>query len=61
MVKRLDEETKDRLVDVLLEYNRTPRHQLFEYPYNERESNEILEKAERAVHRIVRILNEKQG
>lgn len=59
MAKALDKETLDKAVDVLLDYNGTPRRHLFEYPYRADESRAIIAKAEAAVRRIMGIVGEK--
>ena len=60
MAQQLDRETLDKMVNVMLDYNGTPRHRLFEYPYNDYESRAILQKAETAVRRIVALRDEQR-
>lgn len=60
MSAQLSKETFDRLVDEVLIYNRTPRKELFEYPYNAFESRDIINKAEALVRSMTRIIEEKK-
>jgi hypothetical protein len=53
MPENLDKKTFDQLVDKVLDYNRTPRNYLFEYPYRADESREIIAKAEKLVRDIL--------
>jgi hypothetical protein len=52
MAKQLDREKLDKAVDILLNYNGTPRDRLFEYPYRADESKKLIESAEYVVRRI---------
>lgn len=54
--KVIDSETFKKLTDAVLESNGVPRKELFEYPYNEFESRKLIEKAEKTVIKIARIL-----
>lgn len=58
MAANVDSKTFDAMVDVVLRAKGTPRHYLFEYPYNEFESRDILKSAESAVREMLRILND---
>lgn len=54
--KVIDTDTFAKLTDAVLESNGVPRKELFEYPYNEFESRKLIEKAEKTVIKIARIL-----
>jgi hypothetical protein len=58
MSGKLDKKTFDKLVDIVLEHGRTPRKDLYEYPYNEFESRDLIAKAETAVKRIIKVIND---
>lgn len=53
----ISQATFEKLVDVMLENAGVPRNDLFEYPYNEFESRDLLKKAEATVRRTLGILN----
>lgn len=57
MPEKLDKETFDQLVDVVLEYGGKPRRWLFEFPYREDESRQIIQIAEDTVRRMLGIIN----
>lgn len=44
-----------QMVDVVLEHNGTPRHRLFEYPYRDDTSQELIDKAEQLVRTILKL------
>ncbi len=44
----------DEMVDVVLEYNRTPRRDLFEYPHRADDSRKMIKSAEALVRTILR-------
>lgn len=48
-------ENFDRMVDAVLEYNKTPRRHLFEYPYRDDESRDLIRSAEGLVSKILRM------
>lgn len=56
MAQKLTKETMDKLVDVVLEHDRTPRGKLFEYPYTTQESNQIIQRAQMTAERMTSIL-----
>lgn len=45
----------DEMVDAVLEYNRTPRRELYEYPYNEFESRDLIKNAEGLVRKVLKL------
>ena len=53
----ISKETFEKLVDVMLENAGVPRDDLYEYPYNEFESRDLLNKAAASVRRTLSILN----
>lgn len=59
MAERIEvsDETRERLVDLFLEHKGVPRKDLFEYPYNEYESRDLINSAEAYVDKVLRILN----
>lgn len=57
MSTQLNQKTFEKLVDNVLEYNRTPRKDLFEYPYNEFESRDLIKNAEALVRKMVATIN----
>lgn len=57
MTTQLSQKTFDKLVDNVLEYNRTPRKDLYEYPYNEFESRDLIKAAENLVRSMVATIN----
>jgi hypothetical protein len=60
MAEKLSKKTFNQLVDIVLEHGRTPRKELFEYPYNEFESRDLIASAERTVKRMIAVIdNEK--
>lgn len=58
MSSGVDKKTFEALVDKVLEYNSTPRRELYEYPYNSFQSDDILRKAEKLVRNMLGILDE---
>lgn len=54
--RTINSETFAKLTDAVLESNGVPRKELYEYPYNEFESRKLIEKAEKTVIKIARIL-----
>lgn len=44
-----DADRRDRAQDVVLEFNGTPRRELFEYPHRADESRELIAQADRVV------------
>lgn len=57
MAKELEREKLDTVVSMLLRYKGTPRDRLFEYPYRDDESRELIANAETVARRIVAELN----
>lgn len=45
----------NEMVDAVLEYNRTPRRELYEYPYNEFESRDLIANAEGLVRKVLKM------
>lgn len=52
----IDKETLREMVDVVLESNGVPRRYLYEYPYNEHESDRLIKNAEKTVESLAEIL-----
>ncbi len=50
--RRTVTETFDQMVDRVLEYNRTPRRDLFEYPHRADDSRELIRSAEELVRSL---------
>lgn len=48
-----DADRRDRAQDVVLEFNGTPRRELFEYPYRADESRELITGADRVVVHVL--------
>lgn len=59
MSTQVKKETMDKMVDAVLEYNKTPRRHLFEYPYRADDSQRLIANAERLVKTILAL--EKSG
>ena len=59
MAQEPDRKVLDSMVDAVLDYNRTPRSHLFEYPYRADESRILINNAEILVKKILRMQNEK--
>lgn len=57
MADKLSKKAFDSLVDIVLEHGGTPRRRLYEYPYNDFESRDLITKAETAVKRIVAVID----
>lgn len=53
MAQKVSKETFEKMVDAVLEYNRTPRRELFEYPHNEWESRTLINNAEAVVRKVL--------
>lgn len=60
MSEQLSKKAFEQLVDIVLEHGGTPRKRLFEYPYNAFESRELTSKAESAVKRILKVIDESE-
>lgn len=61
MADKLSKKAFDSLVDIVLEHGGTPRRRLFEYPYNEYESRDLIAKAEKAVKSMVAIIDREKA
>lgn len=59
MAPEIDRPTLDKMVDAVLDYNRTPRRFLFEYPYRADDSQDLIRNAETLVKSILRMQDEK--
>ena len=60
MAKVITQETLDKMADVVLDYNRTPRRHLFEYPYRADESRQLIKNAEEVAWNILPLQQEQQ-
>ena len=58
MSRNVSQETMNQLVDTLLEYSGTPRRHLFEYPYRDDESRELIAKATRTARKMIATLED---
>lgn len=56
MADTVDPKTFEKLVNAVLKAKGTPRRELFEYPYNDFESEDIIKSAEATVREMLRIL-----
>lgn len=54
-------DTVNQIVHVLLEYKGTPMDELFEYPYNERESRKRIAAARKSALEIIDLLSNSSG
>lgn len=54
---KIDKKTRESLVDVFLEHKGVPRKDLFEYPYNEFESRNLIKAAEASLDKVLHILS----
>jgi len=50
--------TFEKLVDTVLRAKGVPRNRLYEYPYNDYESRDLIKSAESTVREMLRILNQ---
>lgn len=53
MKKTVSTEDFNKMVDLVLKSNGTPRHQLFEYPHRDDDSRQMINKAETVVWEIL--------
>lgn len=58
MAQRIDKDTRDRLVNIVLDHGGTPRHRLFEYPYRDDDSRALIEAANSTVTKMLAALND---
>lgn len=56
MSEKVSKKAFDQMVNIVLEHGGTPRKRLYEYPYNDFESRDLIANAERAVKRIVAVI-----
>lgn len=56
MSEKVSKKAFDQMVNIVLEHGGTPRKRLYEYPYNDFESRDLIASAERAVKRIVAVI-----
>lgn len=54
--EKLDSDTFESLVDIMLEQGGTPRRHLFEYPHRADDSRDYIAKAEKKVRLMLEIL-----
>lgn len=53
MAKQVSSENFEKMVDIVLAHNGTPRHRLFEYPHRDDDSRRMIQEAEMVVRRIL--------
>lgn len=58
--KNVSEKQMEKMVDLALEFKGVERDELFEYPYTDRQSNDMLRSAEALVKRILRLADKEQ-
>ena len=61
MAQKVSKKTFDQMVDAVLEYNRTPRKDLFEYPHNEFESRSLIANAEGLVRKVLKLAESEES
>lgn len=57
IVRASDSDLRARMVDLLLAYKGTPRHELFEYPHRDSDSQRMISDAEAMALKIIQTLN----
>lgn len=59
-MNRPSHETYNKMVDLVLASNGTPRHHLYEYPHRADDSDRMIAKAKQVVDSILRLANESE-
>lgn len=57
MAKEVTQEKLDKMVNIVLRAKGTPRERLFEYPYRDDESRQMIKNAENTVRSIIAVMN----